>query len=79
MSFDAQLAHAGLAGDDETTRRLLAAADAANEKIKSCHERLACPRCRAPRGKRCHRVGMGRQLELKHPHRERWEQDVPAR
>jgi hypothetical protein len=62
-----------------TEQRLLAAAEAANELIRTAHERLDCPRCGMPKGRRCVRVGMGRPVELKHSHQQRWEQEVPAR
>lgn len=79
------------AARDEMEARLLAAAEAANEKIRTCHERVACPRCGAPVGKRCTKLssksyrsadpGLGRipAIETKHPHEERWTQEVPKR
>lgn len=58
---------------------LLAAANAA---IESCHEVVACPKCRAPIGEVCRNMNIGRRRNgapLKHPHRERWTQVVAAR
>jgi hypothetical protein len=65
-------------------RRAARAADEANERIRTCHERVACPRCGAPVGGRCFDVrDRGKhpawRRALKHPHRERWTQEVPAR
>jgi hypothetical protein len=34
-------------------KRMQAAADAVNARIENCHEEVACPKCRAPVGKRC--------------------------
>lgn len=51
------------------------------EAIARCHERVACPKCGAIVGDRCHRVGAlyipryegyVPPPSLKHPHRERW-------
>ncbi len=61
-----------------------AAADA-EARIANCHEHVHCPRCLARVGVRCRRavidcdghLTLGRTL--KHPHRERWTQVVPAR
>jgi hypothetical protein len=67
---------------DETERRLLAAAEEANERIRTCHERVACPLCGAPVGTRCRRVNAISSLSrapLKHPHRQRWTLVQPAR
>lgn len=65
-----------------------AAADA-EARIALCHEKVACPKCGAPIGTRCRSMPRGyRPLdhgghpaarELKHPHRQRWTQVVPAR
>lgn len=62
-----------------TEQRLLAAAAAANELIRTAHERRDCPRCGMPKGRPCVRVGMGKPVSLKHSHQQRWEQEVPAR
>jgi hypothetical protein len=68
-------------------RRLLAAAEEANERIASCHEVVACPKCGAPVGKRCRAMprgfrpldGDGRVRVLKTPHKQRWTLVQPAR
>lgn len=65
---------------EETERRLMAAAVAANERIASCHEVVACPKCGAPVGVRCRSMprgyrpldGPGRVRILRSPHRQRW-------
>lgn len=52
----------------------------ANERIENCHEVVACPKCQAPRGKRCRRMPLGYGIGMTvgygrptvHPHRERW-------
>lgn len=70
---------------DEAGRRLLAYAAELNERVERCHEEVGCPRCFRPRGEKCVRViaastGLRVTAEtLKHPHRERWTQVVPAR
>jgi hypothetical protein len=62
---------------------LLAAADEANARIATCHERVACPKCGAPIGRRCRRLprgfsqaserrGLGQPSKVVGPHRERW-------
>lgn len=60
---------------------LTEAARVAEQRIATCHERVACPACGVPRGHRCIRKGggWGTSTPLKHPHRERWTQVVPAR
>lgn len=63
--------------EEAIERRLMAAADEANARIASCHEEVACPKCLAPVGVKCTNLRGG--SELKHPHRERWTQVVPAR
>lgn len=50
------------------------------ERIDSCHERVACPKCAAPAGARCCRMPAGYSLphirkETKHPHDERLRAD----
>lgn len=54
-----------------------------NEKIATCHERRACPRCGAELGERCHNLtrvsSSTRTWPVKNPHRERWSQEVPVR
>lgn len=68
-----------------TERSLLEAAAEANERIRTCHQVVACPRCGAPIGTRCYRVGrtsswpIGGATPLKNPHQERWTQVQPAR
>lgn len=73
-----------MAGErDRVEAALLAAADEANERIRTCHEVVACPRCRAPIGRRCRRMprgfseaserrGLGQPGAIVGPHRERW-------
>lgn len=61
---------------------LLAAAEAANERIRNCHMEVACPYCLARVGERCRSMkqpGRVPPVLVKHPHRERWTQVVPAR
>lgn len=66
---------------DETERALLAAAERLRERVETCHERVACPKCAAPRGSRCwdlrHRHGPqdAPPPYAKHSHRERIEAD----
>lgn len=66
---------------EDIEERMMRAVEEANERIRTCHERVACPKCLAPVGARCRRAlrSMMRtgvfatgQPELKHPHRERW-------
>lgn len=63
-------------------------AAALERRLATCHERTFCPACGAVLGDRCHRKGAlyipgydgyGKPAWLKHPHRERWEQETPAR
>lgn len=61
----------------EMERRMQLAVDAANDRIRMCHEQVACPRCGAGVGQRCIPLRGGRPL--KHPHRERWTLVQPAR
>jgi hypothetical protein len=76
--------------DDEVEAALLRAADEANARIASCHERVACPKCRAPVGERCRRMprgyspasasrGMTQPGAVVGPHRERWTLVQPER
>ncbi|MET0601862.1 MAG: HAD domain-containing protein [Baekduia sp.] len=61
-------------------RGMLAQIDRTAELIASCHERVPCPRCEAEIGQRCCNVRRGFEgTRLKHPHKERWTQVVPAR
>lgn len=74
----------GMGAEEGTERALLAAAEAANERIASCHEVEGCPKCGMPVGVRCVRMlpsGFLREpfVHTKHPHRERWTLVVPAR
>lgn len=56
------------------------AAREAEERIRTCHEVVACPKCGAPIGVRCWRAGSRRPgVELKHPHEQRWTLVQPAR
>lgn len=59
---------------------LLAAAEHV-EALRTCHERVACPRCKAPVGERCHEMPAGyaggRTRLL--AHRERWTQELSPR
>lgn len=72
---------------DVFERGMLAEIDRTTELIASCHERVGCPKCLAPIGTRCVRawaayVRIGKFHDgpaLKHPHKERWTQEVPAR
>jgi hypothetical protein len=71
---------------DATERVLLAVAAELEARIASVHERRACPRCGARVGRRCVRASTrgnyaaaGPGAPLKHPHRERWTQEVPER
>jgi hypothetical protein len=68
-------------GDVEAA--LLAAAAEANERIATCHERVACPKCAAPIGERCRRMPRGYSPAYARlgrpqpsttvaPHQERW-------
>lgn len=61
-----------------TFRRMFAAADDLIERIATCHERVACPRCGAPVGQRCRALPKNVRA-TKHPHDERWRQETPAR
>lgn len=65
--------------EDDFERAMLVAADEANERIANCHTEVACPKCGAPVGARCYRVGTRSATPLKHPHRERWTRVVAAR
>jgi len=42
-----------MAEREDVERALMVAADEANERIRTCHEVVACPRCHAPIGSRC--------------------------
>jgi hypothetical protein len=62
-----------------------------NQLIETCHERRECPKCLAPIGSRCRAMPRGYSAAfarrgllqpsklLKHPHRERYQQEVPVR
>lgn len=78
----------GMMAAFEMQRRMTEAAEAANERIRTCHERVACPKCGAPVGTKCRAMPRGyRPLdlgdraarELKSPHRQRWTLVQPAR
>lgn len=76
-SFPLCVAHVAAAQREEDALAVVAADLEA--RIATVYERVACPKCGAPRGRRCTRVG-GRSLEpLKAPHRERWTLETPAR
>lgn len=73
---------------EETIEAFKALGRALNEKIDTCHERVACPTCGAVVGDRCHRKGAlylpgykgyAAPAWLKHPHDARWQQEVPPR
>ena len=79
---------------EDERRAFSALADAAAARMKlinTCHLRVACPKCKQPVGKRCvklssrtmrsadPRLGTLQPLECKHPHDERWQQEVPKR
>lgn len=72
---------------DEKTRAaledLVDAAAARMKAIDTCHERVACPKCGAQVGQRCHRARASRTRgatpALKNPHEARWRQEVPPR
>lgn len=56
---------------------MLRAANEANARIATVHERRDCPTCGAKIGERCRHVGNGR--ELTRPHERRWTIEVPKR
>jgi predicted RNA-binding Zn-ribbon protein involved in translation (DUF1610 family) len=74
---------------DEFLRGMQEAAERLRERAASVHERVACPRCGAVLGDRCHRAGAlyiagyagyVPPAPLKHPHRERLRADgIPDR
>jgi hypothetical protein len=72
-------------GDADVMSSMERAANDANRRIATCHERVACPKCNAPVGERCRRMprgyhGMGPSgAILKTAHEERWTQETPAR
>jgi hypothetical protein len=53
------------------------------KRVATVHERVACPRCQAPLGKRCRRMPLGYGIgitpgygrEMKYPHDERLRSD----
>jgi hypothetical protein len=49
----------------------------ANERIRTCHERVSCPQGGAAVGVGCSNLSTG--APTKHPHRERWTLVQPAR
>lgn len=54
------------------------AADELNERVRTCHERVRCPRCRQPAGQRC--LHATHLTPLKHSHEERIRADgIPLR
>lgn len=67
-------------GDGRVEDALRAAAEEADARIASCHERVACPKCHAPVGLPCRRAlrqfvasgiyAIGQPVVG--PHRERW-------
>lgn len=72
----------GVWGMADIEARLLAAAEEANERIRTCHERVSCPTCWAPVGVRCRAMpagfvvgprggGSGRELKNSHAARSR--------
>jgi hypothetical protein len=72
----------------ETEEALMRAAADSIEKVRTCHERVSCPRCSAPIGAKCRSMPLGWVAglrggrggrELLHAHKERWQQEVPAR
>jgi hypothetical protein len=70
---------------DDIVKRLERVAEEMNRRISTVHNRLDCPRCRAPRFERCRAMPRGYHgmdpsgRELAHSHRERWTQETPAR
>lgn len=68
-----------------TAEKLLADVDAMNARIASSWQRVPCPRCGSPIGRRCYRLPRGfinRRPDapaLRSPHRQRWEQETPSR
>jgi hypothetical protein len=55
------------------------AADRLNERVRTVHERAACPVCGAPVGEVCRNAVDGHRL-LKHPHTARLRADgIPLR
>ena len=76
---------------DDIVQRMERVADELNRRIRTCHERLACPKCGAPVGELCRRLPKGYMLAytgepreyrmgaVVGPHRERWTQETPLR
>lgn len=70
---------------DDVFVALIAAAEDAAERIRTCHERVACPKCDAPIGERCRRMpagfvgGVRGRDAVVGPHRERWTLVQPDR
>lgn len=64
---------------EDACAALLRAANEADARIATVHERQPCPKlgCDARVGERCRHVFNGR--ELKRPHEERWTLEVPKR
>jgi anaerobic selenocysteine-containing dehydrogenase len=60
---------------EDMADQLQAAADRMNERINTAHERVACPRCRARAGMRCHGVNAVVKKALEHSHKERLRAD----
>lgn len=71
----------------ELVDAMVAAAVAANERIRTAHEHVACPTCSAPVGKKCRSMPRGyrpldagdRVRELKTAHKRRWRLVQPER
>jgi len=77
--------HEQLGMTETTEERLMRVAAENVDKVRTCHERVACPRCTAPVGERCCEMPKGwkkfglRGRALLHAHKERWTQEVPER
>lgn len=68
-----------MTGLDATERALLDRAAQLDARIRSCWLRVPCPTCEAPVGMQCRRKGTRHGPVLKHPHEQRWTQEVPRR
>lgn len=70
---------------EDIVKRMERVADELNRRVRTIHERVACPKCYAPVGERCRYASppaycfQPDRAILKHPHRERWSQEVPPR
>lgn len=66
-----------LYAESATEVRIRHAAEALERRVATVHERVACPKCRAPVGERCWHMGYHSvphnisRRPIKNPHRER--------